>query len=344
MCFGWRRSGRGRELRCSVEEGEEVFEFGFGGAAAVFAEFEGFGEFDRLAAGVTIRFDHFGAVAVGFAALPEMPAALEPGAARGFVVGRRDIFFDVLGAAAGSALISLRGEFVKAVDFLGHLFLRDRDGDAGGEGVGFLEAVAGIHEDGVFLHEGDVRAEEGNGDHEGCILDQDADIAMIGMVVPGPMGDDEVGIPLTDHLGDEFAVFEGGKELAVVDVEHLGSDTPFGGAGFGFGVAALGEFAAGVAPVADVAIGDGAEFDVVAEFGPFDGGAAGFVFGVVGVGSENDDAEFAVGFGGGEQGGGDEKGEEEAEHGEGTSKGEGLFKQDGYCNGERIGRVGEDEF
>jgi hypothetical protein len=62
--------------------------------------------------------------------------------------------------------------------------------------------------------------------------------------------------------------------------------------------AALGEFAAGVAPVADVAIGDGAEFDVVAEFGPFDGGAAGFVFGIVGVGSENDDAEFAVGFGG----------------------------------------------
>jgi hypothetical protein len=124
----------------------------------------------------------------------------------------------------------------------------------------------------------------------------------------------------------------------------LGSDTPFGSAGFGFGVAALGEFAAGIAPVADVAIGDGAEFDVVAEFGPFDGGAAGFVFGVVGVGSENDDAEFAVGFGGGEQGGGDEKGEEEAEHGEGTSKWEGLFKQDGYCNGERIGRVGEDEF
>lgn len=171
MCFGWRRSGRGRELRCSVEEGEEVFEFGFGGAAAVFAEFEGFGEFDRLAAGVTIPFDHFGAVAIGFAALPEMPTALEPGAARGFVVGRRDIFFDVLGAATGSALISLGGEFVKAVDFLGHLFLRDRDGDAGGEGIGLLEAVAGIHEDGVFLHEGEVGAEEGDGDHEGGVLD-----------------------------------------------------------------------------------------------------------------------------------------------------------------------------
>ena len=298
MCFGWSGRGRGRELRCSVEEGEEVFEFGFGGAAAVFAQFEGFGEFDRLAEGVTIPFDQVGAVAIGFAALPEMPAALEPGAARGFVVGRRDIFFDVLGAAAGSALISLGGEFVKAVDFLGHLVFRDRDGDAGGEGIGLLEAVAGIHEDGVFLHEGDVRAEEGNGDHEGCILDQDTDIAMIGVVVPGPVGDDDIGIPFADDFGDEFAVFEGGEQFAIVDVEHLGSDSPFGSAGFGFGVAALGELSSRIAPMTDVAIGDGAEFDVVAEFGPLDGGAAGFVFSVVGVGSEYDDAEFAVGFGG----------------------------------------------
>ena len=294
MCFGW--SGRGCELRCSVEEGEEILEFGFGGAAAVFAQFEGFGELDGGAFVVAIPFEEVGAVAVGFAALAKMPAALEPGAARGFVVGRRDIFFDVLGAAAGSAFIGLGGEFVKAVDFLGHLFFGDGDGDAGGEGVGFLEAVVGIHEDGVFLHEGDVRAEEGNGDHEGCILDQDTDIAMIGVVVPGTMGDDDIGIPFADDLGDEFAVFEGGEQFAVVDVEHLGSDTPFGGAGFGFGVAALGEFAAGVAPVADVAIGDGAEFDVVAELGPFDGGATGFVFGVVGVGSEDDDAEFGDGF------------------------------------------------
>lgn len=187
---------------------------------------------------------------------------------------------------------------MKAVDFLSHFVFGDRDGDTGGEGVGLLEAVAGIHEDGVLFHEGNVRAEEGNGDHEGGILDEDADIAMVGVVVPRAMGDDEVGIPFADDLGDAFAVFEGGEEFAVVNVEDLGGDPPFGSAGFGFGVAALGEFAAGIAPVADVAIGDGAEFDVVAEFGPLDGGATGFVFSVVGVSSEYDNAEFAVGFGG----------------------------------------------
>lgn len=91
-----------------------------------------------------------------------------------------------------------------------------------------------------------------------------------------------------------------------MDVEHLGGDAPFGGAGCGFGVAALGEFAAGISPMTDVAVGDGAKFDVVAELGPFDGGATGFVFGVVGVSAEDDNAEFGVGFDGVEKGGGEQ--------------------------------------
>jgi hypothetical protein len=43
--------------------------------------------------------------------------------------------------------------------------------------------------------------------------------------------------------------------------------------------------------VSDVAVGDGAEFHLVAGGGPEGGGAAGFVLGVIGMGAEDDDAE-----------------------------------------------------
>lgn len=213
---------------------------------------------------------------------------------------------------------------MQAVDFLRHFFIGDGDGDAGGEGVRFLEAVAGIEEDGVLFEGGDVWAEERHGHHERGVLDEDAGVAVVGMIVPGAVGDDDVGLPLADDFGEEFAVFEGGQKFAVVKVQHFAGDAPFLSAGFDFGDAALGQFTPSVAPVADVAIGHGAEFDVMALFGPFDGGAAGFVFGIIRVRTEDDDAKFAIGFSGvaGGQRGGDQASEEREEcdtHGEETS-------------------------
>jgi hypothetical protein len=48
--------------------------------------------------------------------------------------------------------------------------------------------------------------------------------------------------------------------------------------------------------VADVAIGDGAKFDVVPELGPFGSSAARFELGVIWMRAEDDDAQFAVSF------------------------------------------------
>jgi hypothetical protein len=48
--------------------------------------------------------------------------------------------------------------------------------------------------------------------------------------------------------------------------------------------------------VADVAIGDGDEFHMMSQACPLDGGACGFVFGIIRMCAENDDAEPAVVF------------------------------------------------
>ena len=74
-----------------------------------------------------------------------------------------------------------------------------------------------------------------------------------------------------------------------------------------FFFAAEGEGAAGFAPVADVAVGDGDEFDVMALGGPESADAAGLELAIVGVGAEADDAEFAVVGGSGESGEGEKK-------------------------------------
>ena len=144
---------------------------------------------------------------------------------------------------------------------------------------------------------------------------------MVGVVVVGARAEDEVGIPGADEARECAAVFEGGLEFAVVVVEHHSLDTEDAVGRVDLGFAAEGEGAAGFAPMADVAVGDGDEEDVVAERGPARGGAADLEFAVIGVGAEGDDAEFAVaggrqghaGNGGGEGGG---EGEDQSEQGE----------------------------
>ena len=171
------------------------------------------------------------------------------------------------------------------------------DSDISFEGIGFLKAVAAVEEDGIFFEGWCIGAEEGDGDHVGGILDEDADVAVVRMVVPWPVGDDNIGIPVSDEAGDEPSIFECGFEFAVVDIEDLIFDTEFAGDFGGFCGASFCEGTSGHIPVADIAIGDGDHFDFVSVCGPEGGGATALVFGVVGVGTEADDAE-ALGSGG----------------------------------------------
>lgn len=92
-----------------VKKREQGFQFCFAGAGSVFTEFEGFGKLDGRGLFLAIPLDECVAIAVCFTALPEVPAALEPGAAGDFIIGRRDVFLHVFGAAVGTAFVGLRG-------------------------------------------------------------------------------------------------------------------------------------------------------------------------------------------------------------------------------------------
>ena len=76
-----------------------------------------------------------------------------------------------------------------------------------------------------------------------------------------------------DQPGDLLAVLQRRHQLAVVDVEHLGGDAKPGGL-LDFRRSPLGQRSAGHPPVADVAVGDRDELDVVAQRGPLGGRAA----------------------------------------------------------------------
>ena len=105
----------------------------------------------------------------------------------------------------------------------------------------------------------------------------------------------EVGVPLADQPGERAAVFQRRLQLAVVIVEDDALDAEHLVGLLDFGLAADGERAARLAPVADVAVGHGDEEHVMPELGPARGRAAGLNLAVVGMRAERDDAELAIG-------------------------------------------------
>ena len=70
-----------------------------------------------------------------------------------------------------------------------------------------------------------VRAKERNGDHKRGVLNENADVAMIRMIVPGTMRDHNVGFPIANQARDDTPVLECWHELAIMNVEHFGFDT-----------------------------------------------------------------------------------------------------------------------
>ncbi len=146
-----------------------------------------------------------------------------------------------------------------------------------------------VKEDRVFAQRGDVGTEARDDDHERGVLDEDGGIAMIGMVVVGPVRDHDVGLPLADLAGDRSPILEGGQQLAVVDVEHFRGDAEDLRALLDLGRAAAGEHRSRDLVVPNVAVRDAHELHRVTELGPTRCRPAGVELAIVGMSAEDDD-------------------------------------------------------
>src|SRR5207247_1074508 len=88
----------------------------------------------------------------------------------------------------------------------------------------FLERVGVKEKRRIVLEDLRIRAEERHGHHVSGVLNQNAGISVIGMIVVGPMAHDNVGFPLTDKAGNGAAVLQSRQQLAVVDIQYLSGD------------------------------------------------------------------------------------------------------------------------
>jgi hypothetical protein len=172
-------------------------------------------------------------------------------------IGRQQV-----GRSQGAALVELRFQRVEGVQLFRHHGV-DRHGDVRLKRVGLLERVGVEEEHRVALQRRDVGADERHGDHVGGVLNQDARVAVIGVVVVGTMAHDDVRLPFADEPGDQTAILQRGQQFAVVNVQHFGGDAQDAGTAFHLRLAPAGEGPSGVAPVADVAVGHGNELDVM---------------------------------------------------------------------------------
>ena len=92
---------------------------------------------------------------------------------------------------------------------------------SGENGLWFLEVVAQVRDDGVVRQGGGVCADVGYGDHVCRVLHEDGSVAVVGVVVVGAMGQDEVRRIVANLADDFFAIFKGGFKFAVVVVEYV---------------------------------------------------------------------------------------------------------------------------
>src|SRR5437867_6572031 len=117
---------------------------------------------------------------------------------------------------------------------------------------------------------------------------------MVGMIIIGPMAEHDVGFPLPNEAGKHAAIFEGGKQFAVMNVENDALHAENLVRSLHFVAPAQGQGAAGFAPMADIAIGHRHEQDMMAFFRPHGSCATYLKFAVIRMRPETDDAEFAV--------------------------------------------------
>ena len=269
------------------EHGEEAFDFFVAGAAAILADFERFDVFDF--GGTILAVPLFGDGA-GEGGDAERAAAFEPFAAGLGILGN---FVDAA-VDPGQPFIELGDMGVHAVDLF-FVDAIDVDNDVRREGIGLLEVVGIVEKNGVFGEGRGAGNDVGNDDHVGGVLDEDAGVAVVGMIVVGAVGDDDVGFPFADGADDLAANIEGGDEFAVVVVENLilFDAEPFEGF-LSFEVAAFGEGATAHFVMTGITVSDGQEFYDVTHLGEESGGSAHLDVAIVGVRADGEDAKFLL--------------------------------------------------
>ena len=161
----------------------------------------------------------------------------------------------------------------------------------GRERLWILESVRVIHEDRIARRGRRVWHEEGR-DHDDCrVVHQDARVAVIGVVVVRAVAHDDIGLPLADEPRHGLAVVERRRQLAVVNVHHIGLDAEDARALGDFRLSPPRQRSTGGFEMADVAIGHGHELDLGASRRPQRRHAARFQLRIVGMGAEGDDAQ-----------------------------------------------------
>ena len=116
---------------------------------------------------------------------------------------------------------------------------------------------------------------------------------MIGMVIPRPVRQDDVGLPFADQAGDLLARLEIRHQLAVVDVEDVRLDAELLVARRDLGLAPLRQRAARLREVSDVAVGQRHQLDLVSLRGHQRCRAPELQLGIVWMRAERDDAQRA---------------------------------------------------
>jgi hypothetical protein len=117
---------------------------------------------------------------------------------------------------------------------------------------------------------------------------------MIRVIIVRPRAEHQIRLVLPDQPDDLLPNVQRRHQFSVVDVEHVDVGSQDLGSLLDFLLAAQRQRPAGLAPVADVAIGHRDELDVVPLSSPHRPDAPGLQFAVVGMGAKADDAQLAI--------------------------------------------------
>ena len=135
----------------------------------------------------------------------------------------------------------------------------------------------------------------GNDDHVRGVLDQNARIPVIRVIVVRSRRQHQVRLPEPDLSNDFFSRLERRQQLAVVIVQHDVVDTDAPSGFLCFGAATRGERATALGLMPGVAIRDRDEANAVPEGRQLRCRAAGLLVAIVLVRAERDDVELSVG-------------------------------------------------
>lgn len=164
----------------------------------------------------------------------------------------------------------------------------NRDGYIRFEWKGFDERILHVCDDGHVMKVWNFGADCGDGKQIRSILHEMGGISVVGMIIPWPVSDNQVGVILSYKADELVTDLLRRLQTPVMVVENIVLDACDFPGGLSFGGAAPGELSAVNQMVAGISIGHGNEFDLVARVCEFFCCAAGPVFGIVGMGTDNE--------------------------------------------------------